>query len=230
MRSLSDLLVPFISQPLDDTSLDRLQRYLDLLLKWNAKMNLTAVRDAEQIVQRHFGESIFAGERLTLANASSLIDLGSGAGFPGLPIKIIAPHLQVTLIEAQQKKATFLKEAIRTLELQNIKVHAARAETVSIKSQIVTMRAVEKFEAALPIAASMVEFNGKLGLLIGSAQHEAVRSMLPHFEWQQPIAIPESRSRELLIGLLTGKQANYVPIPAEDFVFWATKTDTEPES
>jgi len=193
-------------------------------------MNLTAVRDAEQIVQRHFGESIFAGERLTLGNASSLIDLGSGAGFPGLPIKIIAPHLNVTLIEAQQKKATFLNEAIRTLELQEIRVHAGRAEAASIKSQIVTMRAVEKFEAALPIAASMVESHGKLALLIGSAQHEATRSALPHFEWQEPIAIPESRSRELLTGLLTGKHTNYVPIAAKDFVFWATKKDTEPKS
>jgi hypothetical protein len=89
------------------------------------------------------------------------------------------------------------------------------------------MRAVEKFEAALPIVASMLEPYGQLALLIGSTQREAARLALPQLEWLQPIPVPDSHSRELLIGLLTGKQVNYVPIPAKDFLFRATK---EPES
>ena len=201
MRPLQELLSPFVSRPLDAEKLEQLQLYLDLLLKWNARINLTAVRDAEEIVQRHFGESLFAGEQLELDDASTLIDFGSGAGFPGLPIKILAPHLHVTLVESQQKKATFLREVIRTLRLENTTVHAWRAEESSLKSQVVTMRAVEKFESALPVAASLVESGGRLALLIGAAQSQIAKDALPHFEWRKPIPIPESRERIVLVGM-----------------------------
>ena len=192
--------MPFVSHPLDAGKLSQFQLYLDLLLKWNAKINLTAVRDAEQIVQRHFGESLFAAEQLELDRASTLIDFGSGAGFPGLPIKIFAPHLHVTLIESQQKKATFLREAIRALQLEDVTVHVGRAEESSLKSQIVTMRAVEKFEAALPVAASRVQPDGRLALLIGAGQKQTAERALPQFAWQSPIPIPGSRERAVLIG------------------------------
>ena len=202
VRSLDELLSPFISRPLDAETLRQFQAYLDLLLKWNAKINLTAVRGAEGIVQRHFGESLFAAEQLQLDTVSTLIDFGSGAGFPGLPIKIIAPHLQVTLIESQQKKATFLREVIRNLRLDNVAVHAGRGEESSLKSQIVTMRAVEKFEATLPIAASMADAGGKLTLLIGSTQSQIASNALPQFEWSEPVPVPGSRERVVLIGSL----------------------------
>ena len=224
MRALPELLSPFVSRPLNSEKLEQLQLYLDLLLKWNARINLTAVRDAEQSVQRHFGESIFAGEQLKLDAAESLIDVGSGAGFPGLPIKIMAPHLHVTLVESQQKKATFLREVIRALALQDTSVHAGRAEEVTVKSQIVTMRAVERFETVLPTAAAMVQNGWKLALLIGSAQGEIARKVLPQLNWQQPIPIPESRARQLLIGyLLSRNDPGFVPIPSEDFQFSAEK-------
>jgi 16S rRNA (guanine527-N7)-methyltransferase len=200
MRPLQELLSPFVSRPLDAEKLNQLQLYLNLLLKWNARINLTAVRDAEQIAQRHFGESLFAGEQLELNNVSNLIDFGSGAGFPGLPIKIMAPHLHVTLVESQQKKATFLREAIRTLRLENVTVHAGRAEKSSLKSQIVTVRAVEKFESALPVAASLVEPGGQLALLIGAAQSQIARDALPTFQWRSAIPIPGSRERIVLAG------------------------------
>jgi 16S rRNA (guanine527-N7)-methyltransferase len=200
MRPLQELLSPFVSRPLDAEKLNQLQLYLDLLLKWNARVNLTAVRDAEEIVQRHFGESLFAGEQLELNDASTLIDFGSGAGFPGLPIKIIAPHLHVTLVESQQKKATFMREVIRTLRLENATVHAGRAEESSLKSQIVTVRAVEKFESALPVAASLVEPAGRLALLIGAAQSQIAKDELPTFQWRSAIPIPGSRERVVLAG------------------------------
>ncbi len=110
----------------------QLQTYLDLLLRWNARINLTAIRDPEQIVTRHFGESLFAARVLRSAGALAperpLADIGSGAGFPGIPIKLFAPELHVTLIESQNKKATFLREVIRTLGLSHIVVHCGRAE------------------------------------------------------------------------------------------------------
>ena len=208
MRPLNELLSPFMSRPLDAAALAKFQLYLNLLLKWNARINLTAVRDSEEIVQRHFGESLFAAEQLELATASTLIDLGSGAGFPGLPIKIVAPHLHVTLIESQQKKATFLREVIRTLPLDNVAVYAGRAEESSLKSQIVTMRAVEKFETALPVAASLLDAGGKLALLIGAAQSRSACDVLPQFDWHKPIPIPGSRTRVISMGTRLEEQLN----------------------
>src|ERR1700684_4327155 len=103
--------------------------YIDLLIRWNARINLTAIRHEEEIVTRHFGESLFAARHLFpgVARAPSpakirLIDIGSGAGFPGLPIKIWAPEIDLTLIESNQKKATFLREAARKLTLTSINV------------------------------------------------------------------------------------------------------------
>ena len=89
---------------------------------------------------------------------------------------------------------------------------------------------MERFATVLDRLTTTPSRNGKLALLVGSAQSTVARSALPSFEWQQPIAIPESRSRELLIGLLTGKHASHVPLPAKDFVFWTTKADIVPES
>jgi len=200
MLSLSQLLEPYASQQLSPEQLRQIQLYLDLLLKWNSKISLTAIRNPEDIVRRHFGESLFAGEHLQAASAMSLADFGSGAGFPGLPIKVMAPRLQVALIESQQKKATFLREVVRALGLNSVVVHAERGEDSKLKAQIVTMRAVEKFEASLPIAASLVEPSGRLALLIGAAQASAARRAFPEFNWQEPIVVPESRERILLIG------------------------------
>jgi 16S rRNA (guanine527-N7)-methyltransferase len=197
---LEKLLKPFVSTALSEAQLRQLERYLDLLVKWNAKMSLTAVRDPEQIVRRHFGESLFTAEKLNGSHASSLIDVGSGAGFPGLPIKIVNPELHVTLVEAQQKKAVFLREVVRALGLENVTVHCGRAEEFGGKADIVTLRAVEKFESVLPIAASLVGQNGRLALLIGASQAELASRILPQAEWQPPLAVPASRARILLIG------------------------------
>src|SRR4051794_3534988 len=117
---IAELLRPFVGpNDVRPELLDRLKLYLDLLLKWNARVNLTAIRDAEEIVTRHFGESLFAARTLFAGNneANTLADVGSGAGFPGIPIKLWATQVHLTLIESQNKKATFLREAIRTVQL-----------------------------------------------------------------------------------------------------------------
>src|SRR6516162_2735676 len=113
---IARLLQPFAA--LDAKQLDRISSYLDLLLKWNAKTNLTSVRIPEEIVTRHFGESLFAASRLLAPGAlETVIDLGSGAGFPGLPFAIWSPVVQVTLLESNVKKAAFLNEVIHALQL-----------------------------------------------------------------------------------------------------------------
>jgi 16S rRNA (guanine527-N7)-methyltransferase len=221
---IAELLEPFVgsakTQRLTTNDLQNISTYIDLLLRWNARINLTAVRQPDEIVTRHFGESLFAARNLFPAGIAwgqppsavqpecrrerlrscSLIDIGSGAGFPGLPIKIWAPDLDLTLIESNQKKATFLREVTRTLTLTNINVFQGRAEAYPTPADVVTLRAVEHFEAALPIAASLVAPKGRLALLIGRAQLTQAHTLAPELIWTPPIPIPLSASRLLVIG------------------------------
>jgi 16S rRNA (guanine527-N7)-methyltransferase len=164
---IASLLAPYLEpSPTHPANLfPQLSSYLDLLLKWNSRTNLTAIRDPQEIVSRHFGESLFAARHL--APTSTLLDLGSGAGFPGVPIALLHPHIQVTLAESQNKKATFLREAVRTLGLPNVEVWAARAETLPATRlfQTVTLRAVDNMEVALPAARARIAPGGLLALL-----------------------------------------------------------------
>jgi 16S rRNA (guanine527-N7)-methyltransferase len=227
---------------LSPIQLQHISTYIDILLHWNARINLTAIRDPEQIVTRHFGESLFAashlfplppsvspassvlkalrstidvdGERkeasatanvvnesLPVSGHSALADLGSGAGFPGLPIKLWAPHISVTLIESNHKKAAFLREVNRALTLTDVNIQTARAETLTGSAyDVVTLRAVERFESILLTAAALVAPAGRLALLIGAPQVNQARSALPAFSWSEPVPIPHSRARVLLIG------------------------------
>ena len=213
---IAELLAPF-HLALDETHLHRISTYIDVLLRWNARISLTAIRDPDEIVTRHFGESLFTAQALFPAHvetglcpvpavpseapALSLIDVGSGSGFPGLPIKIWNPFLHLTLIESNQKKATFLREVIRTLTLTNVNVFAGRAEShPPATADVVTLRAVERFDQALPTAASLVAPTGRLALLIGLAQVDPAHHLAPNFRWAQPISIPESGTRVLLVG------------------------------
>lgn len=175
--------------------------YMELLLKWNAKVNLTAVRKAEEIVTRHFGESFFAAERLVPAGwRGAVIDVGSGAGFPGLPLAMLAPQAEVTLIEANNKKAAFLSEVIFALKLSNVKVFKQRAEDYRGQGDLVTMRAVEKFERSLGVASKLVREGGRLALMIGSSQVDLAKHLAPELAWQEPVAVPGGHSRVVLVG------------------------------
>lgn len=198
---MAELLQPFSASPLTAAQLSALSTYLDLLMRWNQRINLTAVRSPEEVVTRHFGESIFAAERLLAADASlEVCDLGSGAGFPGLPLKIVRPAAPVTLIEAHGKKATFLKEVIRSLRLDDIEVVANRAEDLQREFDLVTLRAVERFADVLPVAARLVRANAGLALLIGNAQVDVAKQALPAFSWAPADLIPRSITRVLLRG------------------------------
>jgi 16S rRNA (guanine527-N7)-methyltransferase len=168
---LNQLLTQSNSQPLTLEQSEKFTAYLALLQKWNARTNLTAIRDPEEIVRRHFGESLFAAHHLA-PETKTLLDFGSGAGFPGLPIALLHPGIQVTLAESQNKKSTFLREAIRTLNLPNVEVWAARAEPLPPTRQFYTvaLRAVDNMEAALPAAKARIFPGGQLVLLTTTAQ------------------------------------------------------------
>jgi 16S rRNA (guanine527-N7)-methyltransferase len=241
---------------LSPTQLQSILTYINLLLRWNARVNLTAIRDPEQIVTRHFGESLFAARHLfpvasyvgTAAQARpersrrgcpaerssagdndladgrgtaalqgrvagsgkmealapeaarpTVADLGSGAGFPGLPIKLWAPDISLTLIESNHEKAAFLREVTRALTLTDVNVLAARAETLTASFSLVTLRAVERFADVLPIAARLVAPAGRLALLISSAQLDNACASLPDFRWLDAEPIPLSHSRVLAV-------------------------------
>ncbi len=152
---ISHLLRPFLEAapfPLPAALFLQLSHYLDLLLKWNARTNLTAIRDPETIVSRHFGESLFLATHLP-PDIHTVLDLGSGAGFPGLPLHLLRPDLTVTLAESQGKKAAFLREVIRSLALST-QVHAGRAEDLVGKQRfdVVTLRAVDNMALARHVA------------------------------------------------------------------------------
>jgi 16S rRNA (guanine527-N7)-methyltransferase len=198
--NIARLLQPFIQ--LDEMRLAAISTYIDLLIKWNARMNLTAIRAPEEIVQRHFGESLFAASHVLAEKPiKTAIDLGSGAGFPGVPFALLAPEVEVTLIESNQKKSTFLKELVYLLGLRNVKVFSGRAESYSQSTDLVTLRAVEKFEEVLPLALKLVSPGGRLALLIGTSQIELAKSLLADVQWQVPLGIPSGHSRVLLIGI-----------------------------
>jgi 16S rRNA (guanine527-N7)-methyltransferase len=201
---IQQLLQPFLAEALADSFLVNISTYIDLLLRWNARISLTAVRDPEHIVTRHFGESLFAARHLFPSQAPeprNYVDLGSGAGFPGLPIKLYAPAVQGTLIESNHKKAAFLGEVIRALGIIDATVFAERGERFpQAASDLVTLRAVERFDTALPVAANLMRTQGRLALLIGGSQLDRVPGLLPDFRWQDPITVPLSAARILLIG------------------------------
>jgi 16S rRNA (guanine527-N7)-methyltransferase len=198
--AIAQLLHPFIQ--LDESRLRAISIYIDLLLKWNARINLTAIRDPNEIVQRHFGESLFAAKHLLKQKwPQTAIDLGSGAGFPGVPFAILAPDIQVTLIESQQKKAAFLRELVRVLELRNTRVFSDRAENYEGTADLVMLRAVEKFEQVLPMALRLIKQGGRIALMIGSAQVESAKKLGFVVSWYEPTPMPCSSSRELLVGV-----------------------------
>jgi 16S rRNA (guanine527-N7)-methyltransferase len=188
--AIEKLLTPYLPE-IPATLLPQLSAYLDLLLKWNARTNLTAVRDPEEIVRRHFGESLFAARHLD-PGTSTLLDFGSGAGFPGLPIALLRPEIQVTLAESQNKKATFLREAVRTLALPT-EVWPNRVEAMPATRQFhtVTLRAVDNMAAA--IAAAAPRATHQLLLLTGS-----VPTLPPAFTSGPSLPMPNSTTSILL--------------------------------
>ncbi len=151
---LNQLLKAAGLAPLDEETAGRFESYLSLFLRWNERLNLSAIRDEEGILSRHFIESIAVAHELP-AEIATLLDFGSGAGLPGIPIALCRPEIAVTLAESQSKKAAFLQEAVRVLGI-GAKVHAGRAEALRTVFDCVTLRAVDKMPKAVAAAVKLV--------------------------------------------------------------------------
>ena len=146
---------------------EKLATYLELLQRWNGVVSLTSVTVAEEIVRRHFAESVFAG--WVMPACESLLDLGSGAGFPGVPIQLMRPELEVVLAEANGRKAAFLRELVRELGLRS-RVSAGRVEGLAgHSSACVCLRAVDPMRVALAEASRLAR---RTVAVLGSAARE----------------------------------------------------------
>lgn len=198
-QAIEALLQPYLQAPLPGPPgvaematqasllalLPALSLYLDLLSRWNERTNLTAIREPEQIVRRHFGESLFAARVLAkrVGDGSAVLDIGSGAGFPGLPLQLALPHLQVTLAESQGKKSAFLREAAR-LTGAPVEIWPARAQNLPAERRFdaVTMRAVDRPEQAVAEAGRRLRPGGYLLHLCGAAQAQGEAVTMPGLE------------------------------------------------
>jgi 16S rRNA (guanine527-N7)-methyltransferase len=146
---------------LSNEQISKFDRYLELLLEWNEKFNLTAITDKSEIEEKHFLDSLELIKFYDL-KSKTLIDIGSGAGFPGIPLAIAEPTLKVTLLEANGKKVSFLQEVVKQLKLSNVKVIQGRAEELKTREcyDIVTARAVKELNILLEIAFYLVKVGG----------------------------------------------------------------------
>jgi len=200
---LNELLAEAGQAELDSATAARFEAYFHLLVRWNSRMNLTALRDDEKIFSRHFVESIACARALP-AEIGSLLDFGSGAGFPGLPIALCRPELRVTLAESQGKKAGFLREAVRTLGVE-AEVHGGRAEALAGKFDCVTLRAVDRMQEAVRAAAGLVGRGGWLAILTTDAESAGMRAAAgPGFAWKSGAVLPGGESRILVLGRAQG--------------------------
>jgi 16S rRNA (guanine(527)-N(7))-methyltransferase RsmG len=198
-RALSEFKVA-----VTDVQIGQIQHYIALLLKWNDAMNLTAIRDPLEILYRHFCESMF-GATLIPVGFGRLADVGSGGGFPGLPLKIVCPELEVCLIDSNVKKATFLAEVVRELALPEARVLVSRYEELDEEItplDVVCSRAVGEFAHFLKWAASEKIGARTVMLWIGGRDLDEARASKDWY-WNEPVAIPQSLRRFILVGRRT---------------------------
>jgi 16S rRNA (guanine527-N7)-methyltransferase len=197
---LNELLADVGLSTLQTSQSKQFNDYLSLIIRWNARTNLTSTRDPETILSRHFVESIACAQALP-AGIATLLDYGSGAGFPGIPISICRPDLAITLAESQGKKAAFLQEAVRVTGI-TAKIHSGRAETLATQFDCVTLRAVDHMDRAVQAATHLISPNGWLALLTTQADLPNLQTAAgPAFLWSEPVPLPGSDNRILALAL-----------------------------
>jgi 16S rRNA (guanine527-N7)-methyltransferase len=177
---------------------DQFHDYLQLLLRWNSRVSLTAVREPLEIIQRHFVECSLLAQHIP-PDVRSLLDYGSGAGLPGIPIAICRPEIRVTLAEAQRKKSAFLREAVRVLGI-DVEIFDGRVETMPqlVRFDAVVMRAVEKMDLAIPVAVQRARRYLVLMTTKGSAP--GYGKLAPELDWKESVSLPNTRQMIFAIG------------------------------
>lgn len=200
IENVAHTLSPYCST-ISESQCSQISAYIDLLTRWNRKISLTSLTDPNEILRFHVGESIFA---LQFCDFSSgrLADVGSGAGFPGLALKVFRPNLNVVLLEPNLKKCAFLAEVVRTLGLKSVEILSKPFEKSAIEIdslQFATSRALAQSHRLISWSRSCLSTNGALILWLSTASASGLREDSA-FEWEKPIAIPGSERRQILIG------------------------------
>ena len=207
-RQIGEALSPFGISLCED-QMARIREYVLLLQKWNRIVGLTSVTDPLEIVGRHFAESIYASKLLPVENCR-LADVGTGAGFPGLALKIACPSIRVTLIEANKKKCAFLSEVVTALGLTAVEIVAERFEQIrpeTVLANIVTARAVGEFRQLLGWSAAALAPRGHVVLWLGADDSTRI-ACTDGWAWQPTARLPDSQRRYILVGQpLSGPQA-----------------------
>jgi len=206
LDTVRKLLAPFEVE-LSGAQTALLLSYLELLERWNRKINLTAIRRPEEIVTRHFGESLYLGRLMPLEG--QLLDIGSGAGFPGLALKLQFPGLAVTLLEPVGKKRAFLKEVVRTCGMTQVEVRSERLEEFARRApaprySTATARAVGQLDELVPAAASCLKPGGRLALWISREQAGDLQRITAEVTWTDPFPVPLGHRREIWVGTKLG--------------------------
>lgn len=184
---------------------ETIRLYVSVLLFWNKKMSLTSITDVREIIKFHFGESMFAVSA-ACTKKGRLADVGTGAGFPGVPLRMISPGLEVTLIESSAKKVAFLSEICRQLDL-NIEIFKGRSEDFPKSAPVfdfVTSRAVGPLKNLVAWSEKHLHEGGR-AIFWGTAAQDLKRMFVgPSWNWSPPIKIPDSKERVLLSGFYLG--------------------------
>lgn len=157
---------------LTEDQLKKLNKFYNLLIEWNQKINLTRITNKEDVYLKHFYDSLTIVKEVDLTKVNTLCDVGTGAGFPGIVLKIVFPNLNITLVDALQKRVNYLNKVIEELELKNIKAIHIRAEDLKETYDIVTARAVANIEKLITYTMHLVNKDGKLVALKGNIEEE----------------------------------------------------------
>lgn len=191
----------------NEKQLDQLHKYFELLVEYNKVMNLTGITEEEEVYLKHFYDSITLVRVVDLNNVSSLCDIGTGAGFPGMVLKIIFPELEVTLVDSLNKRIEFLKIVINELGLNKIEAIHARAEEYAIKNKekfdVVTARAVAALNILLEYSIPLVKVNGYFVAMKGKSESEdannALKLLSSKIEIIDNFLLPVEKSNRTLI-------------------------------
>lgn len=185
----------------DDRLCALISAYIDLLLRWNSKISLTTVTDPIDIVRFHFGESLFALSTVPIS-FGRLADVGSGAGFPGLALRMACPGLVTYLIEPNLKKAAFLSETVRVLGMKSVEVLRFRMEDLPIEFaefDFISARAVGHYDALLRWSRNRLNQRGQVVLWVGKSDATLIQEF-SDWLWKRQVRIPDTQSRIILTG------------------------------